>query len=95
MRVGLVTYPVLAALVLTACGPVSPEVAAAQCEERARAAQGPTGEIGVGINSDGNVSTGLSIGLSSDFIAGRDPEEVYVNCVRQKTGMDPIRPLEL
>ncbi len=89
----LAAYPLMAA-VLAACGPVSPEVAAAQCEERARAALGPTGEVGVGIGT-GGISTGVSIGFSSDFIAGRDPEDVYVTCVRQKTGMDPIRPLEL
>jgi len=80
--------------VLASCGPVSPEVAAAQCEDRARAANGPTGEIGIGIGSDG-VRSGVSIGISSDFIAGRDPQEVYETCVRQKTGQPPIRPLEL
>lgn len=83
------------AALLAACGPVSPEVAARQCEEQARRAAGPTGEVGIGINSDGDVSTGVSIGISSDFLRGRDPYEVYEECVFRKTGQAPIRPLEL
>lgn len=80
---------------LAACGPVSPETAARQCEEQARRAAGPTGEFGIGVNSKGNVSTGVSIGISSDFLRGREPQDVYENCVFQKTGEDPIRPLVL
>ena len=85
----------LSCLVLTACGPVSPELAARQCEERARAATGPTGEIGIGISSDGDTSAGFEIGVTSDYLQGRDPYEVYESCVRQKTGQGPIRPLVL
>ena len=81
--------------VLAACGPVSPELAADQCEERARAAAGPTGRIGIGINSDGKVSNSLEIGISSDYLRGADPYRVYEDCVRQKTGQGPIRPLAL
>lgn len=80
---------------LVACGPISPERAADQCEDRAREAAGPTGKIGVGINSDGNVTNSIEIGITSDFLTGKDPEQVYVDCVRQKTGQAPIRPLEL
>lgn len=82
-------------LALAACGPVSPELAARQCEERARAALGPTGEIGVGITSDGDTRTSLEIGVTSDYLYGRDPYQVYEDCVRQKTGQGPIRPLVL
>ena len=64
------------------------------CEERARAAQGPTGEVGIGVGS-GGVSSNVEIGVTSDFIRGRDPFVVYEECVRQKTGQGPIRPLEL
>lgn len=85
----------LAPMVFAACGPVSPERAADQCEDRARGAAGPTGEVGIGVSSDGDVSTGLSIGISSDFLRGRDPFEVYETCVFRKTGEAPIRPLEL
>lgn len=80
---------------LSACGPISPEAAADQCEERARRAQGPTGEARIGVNSNEGVVGGLEIGITSDFIAGRDPEQVYLNCVRQLTGQEPVRPVRL
>ncbi|MGR3511219.1 MAG: hypothetical protein ACU0GG_00535 [Paracoccaceae bacterium] len=81
-------------LLLAACGPISPERAADMCEERARAATGPTGEIGIGIGTDGPRGN-VEIGVTSDFLRGRDPYIVYEECVRQKTGQGPIRPLEL
>ena len=85
----------LGLLPLLACGPVSPELAARQCEERANAAVAPTGEVGIGINSDGKVGTRFEIGVTSDFIKGRDPYAVYEECVIQKSGQPPIRPLVL
>ncbi|MEM6385953.1 MAG: hypothetical protein AAF718_06925 [Pseudomonadota bacterium] len=90
-------YPISSALLLlgmAACGPVSPERAADMCEDRARAATGPTGEVGVGVGS-GGVGGRVEIGITSDFIQGRDPFVVYEECVRQKTGQGPIRPLNL
>lgn len=88
------TASLLALFVLAACGPVSPERAADMCEDRARAATGPTGEIGIGVGSDGPGGS-IEIGVTSDYLRGRDPYEVYESCVRQKTGQGPIRPLEL
>ena len=85
---------VMAAL-QAACGPVSPELAARQCEERARAADGPTGTVGVGFNDRGETLTKLSITIGSDYVRGLDPHEVYESCVRRKTGQAPIRPLDL
>ena len=85
----------LTGLILAGCGPVSPERAADMCAERARAATGPTGEVGVGITSDGDARGRIEIGITSDHIRGRDPYDVYDSCVRQKTGQGPIRPLEL
>lgn len=85
---------VLAALP-AACGPVSPELAARQCEERARAADGPTGSVGVGFNDRGTSLATLSITIGSDYIRGLDPHEVYDACVRRKTGHAPIRPPDL
>ena len=88
---------VFAVLGLAACGPISPERAADMCEERARAAQGITGEAAMGVGSDGRVITDIDVGfnLSSDYVRGRDPYAVYDSCVRQKTGQGPIRPLVL
>ncbi len=81
--------------ILVACGPISPERAAELCEDEARKAAGPTGEIGIGVNSGGNVSSRVEIGISSDFLLGKDPQQVYEDCVLRKTGQGPIRPLEL
>lgn len=72
--------------------PVDPEDVAQRCEERARAAQGPTGSVTIGVNSRSGPSVGGSVGVTGDFLAGRDPLDVYVSCVMQRTGQPPIRP---
>jgi len=90
MRLGLLLLPVLVA----ACEPVpmSPQLAADICEEQARAAQGPTTDITIGVNSEDGPFTSAAIGISGDFVAGRDPLEVYDTCVFRRTGQAPIRP---
>ena len=90
----LLISPALAGT-LAACGPISPDLAAKQCEEQARSAAGPTGQIGIGVNSDGRATNSIEIGISSDFLIGKDPQQVYESCVRRKAGEAPIRPLEL
>jgi hypothetical protein len=91
-RVLLMTALALLAL-LAACDlpPQDPELAARDCEERARAAQGPTGTVSIGVNSDSGPFTAASIGVSSDYLQGRDPVAVYEQCVYQRTGALPIR----
>ncbi len=88
---------ILGLLALAACDPVpiSPERAADICEAQARAAQGPTGSVTVGANSNTGPFTNAEIGLSADYLAGRDPVEVYTQCVIQRTGTGPIRPPRL
>ncbi len=97
MRVRRGSFPILAMCLVGACAatPPTPEEAAQRCEERARAAQAPTGGVSVGVNSDTGVSTGISIGLSADLLRGRDPQEVYESCVIDLTGEMPIRPARL
>ena len=80
---------------VVACGPPSPEAAADRCEERARAAQGPEVGVRMGVNSDGDAFGGVSLGLSVDALQGRDPLEVYEDCVINLTGQPPIRPPQL
>lgn len=80
-------------LVLVACGPIPLAQAERQCFERARLAQQPRGEIGVGMSSDGRARSNLKVAVSSDFIMGRDPSAVYDSCVVQKSGQAPSRPL--
>lgn len=84
----------LCLLALSACGPMSADRAADICEDRARAAQGPTAELGIGIGSEGTRGS-VEVGVTSDYLQGRDPYIVYEECVRQKTGQGPIRPLVL
>ncbi|SHI86882.1 hypothetical protein [Wenxinia saemankumensis] len=82
----------LGLLGLAACGPrppMTPEAAAAYCEGRARAAAGPTGAIAVGVNNRTGFESGISVGLSSDYLAGRDPAAVYVACMQDRTGAIP------
>ena len=79
-------------LVPAACGPVPLAQAEQECFERARLAQQPRGEISMTVNSDGQVETGVSVGISSDFIQGRDPAQVYDACVYQRAGQMPSRP---
>jgi hypothetical protein len=80
-------------LALAACDlpPPDPERVAQECEARARAAQGPTGTVSFGVNSEDGPFTSAEIGLTSDFLAGRDPVAVYEQCVYQRTGALPTR----
>jgi hypothetical protein len=75
-----------------ACAPISPERAAEICEDRSRAAQGPTGGVTLGANSRTSGFASVEIGVSSNLIAGRDPLEVYETCVFDRTGAAPVRP---
>lgn len=88
---------ICAALGLAACSKTPPtrEEAANRCEERARAAQGPQVGVTVGANSRTGAFGGASIGVTSDFLRGRDPLEVYESCVIELTGELPIRPARL
>ncbi|MGI9393842.1 MAG: hypothetical protein ACR2OY_04290 [Boseongicola sp.] len=72
---------------------MSPERAADYCEDRARYATGPIGGVHIGLDTHGHMHTGLAIGVTSDYLRGSDPEVVYEDCVWQKTGQAPIRPL--
>ena len=74
---------------------MSPENAAKLCEDRAHAALGPTGSIGISQSSSGKTRSHLQLGITSDFIFGRDPYDVYDSCVHEKSGQGPIRPLIL
>ncbi|MCV6591953.1 MAG: hypothetical protein OIF48_03305 [Silicimonas sp.] len=91
-----ITTLTLAGLGLSACaGMTSPEQAARICEERARNAAGPTGKASIRVNNRGETRAGLKLKVTSDFLKGRDPYQVYDECVRRKSGQGPIRPLIL
>ncbi|WP_050527444.1 hypothetical protein [Pseudorhodobacter aquimaris] len=82
-----------ALLALTACGPVSVEQAERQCLGRAYSTTGPHGEMGVGVNSEGNALARFKMGVTSDYLMGRDPSAVFDQCVYQKSGQPPSQPL--
>lgn len=86
-------FALLLPLGLAACGPVSVERAEVMCQDRARLAAAPRGEVGFGIGSDGRTASNLKVEISSDYIAGRDPSAVYDACVYQKSGQPPRLPL--
>jgi hypothetical protein len=89
---GIAGLALLAAL--AACGPVSPQLAAQQCQERARAAVKPQARVVVGVSNKGPFAA-ASFGVTSDYLQGADPYWVYDQCVRQKTGQGPVVPLDL
>lgn len=62
------------------------------CFDRARLAAAPRGEAYVGATSNGPAA-GFEIEITSDYIQGRDPAQVYDACVFQKSGQMPSRPL--
>ena len=84
---------IIALFGLVACElpPPDPEAVARLFEDRARAAQGPTGRVSVGANSNSGPFTTAEVGISSDFILGRDPNQVYAECVQRRTGQAPVR----
>lgn len=102
MQLSHVTYLALATVTgLTACSadpePISVERAMALCTERARSAVKPDVYVGVGIGIGRRVHTGVGLGveLSSDYLKGTSPEEVYETCVVAKSGEKPPEPLQL
>lgn len=97
MRAGL--FPMALLLVagsLAACGPVPVEQAERSCLGDAQLAQRPRGEVAMGIESgsSGTRPVGrFEVAVSSDYIMGRDPSEVFSRCVMRRSGQMPSRPL--
>lgn len=76
---------------LLACGPIPVAQAERECAARARMAEKPQAQVFVGVNNDGDMLTGGSIGVSTDFLAGRDPSAVFNDCVKSRSGQFPTR----
>ncbi len=72
--------------------PPTPQQVAARCDAEARSAAGPTGQVSVGVNSNRGVQSGLSIGVTDDFLRGRDPAVVHAECYQRLTGAGPMIP---
>lgn len=93
MRAALFLLP----LALLACTPVppNPERVAERCADRAKEAEGPKTSVTLGVNSETGTFAKGSIGISSDYILGRDPYVIYENCVRRLTGQGPVIPYDI
>lgn len=56
----------------------------------------PRGEIAVGVgkgNSGTFTASRFEVEVTSDYIMGRDPAEVFSRCVLRKSGQMPVRAL--
>lgn len=79
-------------LLIAACGPIPVADAERQCLSRAYDASGPHGEVLVGV-AGGKPRSRVTLDISTDYLAGRDPSAVYDQCVLRKSGQPPSRPL--
>ncbi|MCF3974104.1 hypothetical protein [Paracoccus salsus] len=98
MRAGAILLSLLSlAAAVSACGPVPVAQAEASCLRDAELASRPRGDarIGIGTDGDGNLrSIGqINVAISSDYMAGRDPSEVFNRCVVRRSGQFPTRAL--
>ncbi|WP_127901178.1 hypothetical protein [Solirhodobacter olei] len=82
----------LAALA-AACGPVPVEQAEADCFRQAQLASHPRGTLGFGFGTGGARFAQGDVEISSDWLTGRDPSQVYASCVQRESGQPPRRPL--
>jgi hypothetical protein len=76
---------------LSACGPVSLAQAERECLSQARLAEQPRGSVGIGVGSDGKPKLRGNVTITSDYLRGRDPSQVYQNCVVRRSGEFPSR----
>ncbi|MBM3615587.1 MAG: hypothetical protein FJX28_09190 [Alphaproteobacteria bacterium] len=79
---------------LAACGPLPVDQAELLCVERANEARRPRGEIALGVGSGGKAVGALDVTVSTDFLLGRDPAQVFDACVKARSGQVPTRPLD-
>lgn len=76
---------------LVACGPMPIDQAERACAQRAHLAQKPQSSIGVLFNSDGTTQVGGTFGISTDYLQGRDPNDVFRTCVQDQSGLVTTR----
>lgn len=74
--------------VLTACGPQTPPSRATAerlCQDEARAADGISGRIGVGIGNDGPLGGG-SLSINSNILNPRSEQDALRDCISRRIG---------
>ena len=77
---------------LAACEPVSLAQAEKSCVADAQLAQRPRGSAAFGMGSDGQVGASFTLGISSDYLQNRNPDDVFAACVQRRAGQAPTRP---
>lgn len=78
---------------LVGCGPIPVDQAERLCVEQANQARRPRGTVALGVGSDGKPIGGVDVTISTDFLFGRDPAQVYDSCVKSRSGQFPTRAL--
>lgn len=79
---------------LAACALLPVDQAERLCVEQANQARRPHGTVGFGVGSGGTAVSELDVTISSDFLLGRDPVEVFNSCVKARSGQFPTRALD-
>lgn len=77
---------------LPACAPIPLADAERMCISDARLAQHPRGTVAFGVGSGGYAGAGVGLEISSDYLLGHDPDQVYAACVRNRAGQLPSQP---
>lgn len=81
-RFGIIA--VVFGMVLSAC--TLPQMTYAEaiafCQDKADAAAGPQGEVGLGVGTGGTEAT-FSISISDSYLRGDDPKLVYETCMNE------------
>ncbi|GLK62607.1 MULTISPECIES: hypothetical protein [Paracoccus] len=93
LRMGPGLVPALLGLAACATAPIPVEQAERACLSAALDARAPRTEVGFGVGSHGVRGGYVKVGMSSDYIMGRDPSEIFNQCVLRRSGQMPTRPL--
>ena len=96
-RAAVLTGGLMTLTALAACGPVPVDQAERSCLDDARMATGPRTNILLGVGTGGRHTGGfggVSVAVSGDYLAGRDPAQAFDRCVMRRSGQMPVVPLQ-
>ncbi|PZQ96747.1 MAG: hypothetical protein DI533_14260 [Cereibacter sphaeroides] len=82
---------IVAALIVTGCGKLTVQQAESRCLLEARQVRNPFAGSEVAVGTGYKATIDLTI--STDYLNGRDPNDVFASCVRRRSGQLPTRPV--